>query len=496
MNSLNVKLVKGGIWVGLQRLSTVFFNFLKLTILTHFLPPSQFGIFGVALLAFDILDYFSSTGFSQALIQKKGDVSGYLNSVWTFRILRSLVVSLILILMAPLAAKFFNSPEAVMVIRAISVVYLIRAFVNIAEIYLHKNLDFKTNFFYLLGGNVADFIFAIVFAMILGNYWALFIGYVSRAVIRCTLSFVIFKLRPAFRLDLKQIRELFHFGKWILASSVIMVLAMYLDNILVGKLIGIAALGLYQVAFKFAHTGSGELSVVLGQVYFPYFSSIQDRSDEREKAYLRLVKINVIIMSLLVTGMVCLAPSFTLLFLDPKWHSIIGVLQILAMASFFNSVISTANPYFKGKGNPELVMVTQLIKVAVMSVLIFILSGSMGVKGIAYSVLFAELVTFGVWFVLIFREIPGFFGKLFQIMAPPALASVVMAGVISLFWIIPGIKFIHLSLGQFLAGGLTGTAVFAGLLYLYILVFPAYREGITWESWKLLLSGNRKGRNV
>jgi len=491
VNSLKGKLVKGSFWTSLQRFSAILFNFLKLTILTHFLPPAEFGIFAVALLSFDILDYFSSAGFVQALIQKKGDISGYLNSVWTFRILRSVLVAALLFAVAPLAANFFHSPEAVMVVRAISIVYVVRALVNIADIYLQKNLDFKTNFFYLLGGNVIDFVLAIVFASILRNYWALFIGYIARAVFKCFLSYVIFKYRPRFELEIHKIKELFHFGKWILVSSVITVLAMYLDNILVGKLIGITALGLYQVAFKFSHTGSGELTVILGQVYFPYFSAIQDNKGESEKAYLSMVKLNVIVMSFLVTGMVCLAPSFTLLFLDWKWHSIIGILQILAMASFFNSIVASANPYFKGKGTPVLMFVTQAVKVTALVVFIFLLSPKMGVKGVAYSVLIAELLSFTAWFFILNRMIKGFFLKLVSIVIAPGIASVIMALTISLFWLVPGIEFIHLNLLQFLISGLTGSAVFVLLLVLYIRLFPAYGAGISFKKLLAAVTGGK-----
>ena len=50
------------------------FNFVKLTVLTHFLSPTEFGIFGVALITLEVLSYFSSIGFSDAIIYKKGDV--------------------------------------------------------------------------------------------------------------------------------------------------------------------------------------------------------------------------------------------------------------------------------------------------------------------------------------------------------------------------------------------------------------------------------------
>ena len=466
-------------WVTMQRVSAMLFNFLKITVLTHFLSPSEFGIFGVALITLSVISSFTQTGFNEALIQKKGNIQPYLNSSWTFRILRSVVVAVILFAIAPWAAAFFNSHESVVVIRAITGIIIIRAFVNIADIYLRKNLDFKTQFFYLSGGEVIDVALSIIFAIVLQNFWALYIGFLGRSVYRLIVSFIIFRFRPKLELDLQKIGELFRFGKWILAGSVIVIFSMYFDNIMVGKLIGIAALGIYQVGFKFSHTGSGELTNVLSQIYFPYFSVIQDNKKEMETSYLNLLKLNIIIMTYIAMGMITLAPAFTILFLDSKWHSIIGIIQILAIASFLHSVVETSSPFFKGKGKPKLVMFYQAVKVFALVVLVFLLAKPYGIKGVAYSVVFSELASIIYWFVVLRKMIPGFFMKMVHIAAAPAIVSVIMGIVISLFWIIPGKENVDLTAFQFFAGGIVGTAIFAGLLFMYMRIDPTYRQGLT-----------------
>lgn len=478
--------------MSLQRMSTMLFNFVKLTVLTYFLTPSEFGVFGVAIISLDILAYFSKTGFKQAIIQKKGEIGPYLNSAWTFGLLRSFFLAILLFFLAPVFARFFHSPESILVIRAISAIFVVNALINVADLYLEKNLNFKKYFFYQTGGDIIDFVVSIAFAVILKNYWALFIGYISRGVFKCILSYIIFTYKPRLELHLDKLRELFHFGKWIFASSVILVLAMYLDNILVGKLIGIAALGLYQVAFKFSHTGSGEIGNVVGQIYFPYFSVIQDDSSASGRAYLNLVKINVILMSYLVTGMVFLAPAFTILFLRSDWHPIIPVIQILAAASFFNSVIETGHPFFKGKGNPRLIMAIQLIKVVSMVAFIFLLSGKMGMNGVALSVLIADIITFAIWVAMMATMIKGFPVQFMKVIIAPVVASGIMAATIVLFGRMMGTGLAGLNIPEFFACGLAATFVFAGLMFLFIKMNPAYGEGISPRNLFSLISAGKK----
>jgi len=477
VSTIKRKLAKGGLWVTLQRVSAIAFKFVKITILTHYLSPAEFGIFGIALITFNLISSLSQTGFNQALIQKKGDISHFLNSAWTFRIIRSFITAALLFLLAPLAGKFFNSADSIPVIRAISVIFVVGAFVNIADVYLKKNLDFRTNFFYLFGGEVLEVILSIVFVIILRNIWALYIGMMGGLVFRCILSYIIFKYRPKLELDVDKVKELFRFGKWILAGSVVAVFAGYFDNVMVGRLIGVAALGIYQAAYNFSRTGSGELANVLSQIYFPYFSAIQDNKQEMEKSYLNLLKLSIIIMVYITMGMICLAPGFTILFLDSKWHSIIGIIQILSIASLFHAVVRSASPFLRGKGKPKYFLFIQTIKVVTLVIFVFILTEPYGIKGVAYSVVIAESVALVYWFFIIRQIIPSFVRKLFHIAAAPAIISVVMGIVIALFWIIPGKKNVDLSYLEFFISGTLGTIVFAGMLYFYMKIDPSYSQG-------------------
>ena len=477
MDGLKQKLVRGVGWMTLQRLSVFLFNFIKLTVVTHFLSPTEFGIFGVALIALEIIFYFASSGFRQALIQKSGDVSSYLNSVWTFRIGRSILSGSLLFLLAPLAARFFKVPDAIPVIRAISIVLVIRAFVNIADVYLQKNLDFKRNFFYMIGGNAIDLIFSIAFSILLRNFWALYIGYTAGAVFRCGFSYVMFSYRPKFEFEFDKIKQLFKFSKWVFASSTIVVLLMYLDNIFVGKLVGITALGLYHVAFRFSRSGTGEINNILGQIYFPYFSAIQEEKEKSKSAYHTLLKLNALLTFYIVSGIICLSPAFTKLFLNEKWISIIPIIQILAFASVIDSVISSSNPFLKGMGKPKFVFFIQLIHVLALVAFILFFAKK-GVKGIALSVVLSGIVAFISWLIIMTRLIPGFLIRFLTDVLPPLGASVFMILTLSLFWVIPGISSTDLNLFRFVLSGMCGTLSFLGIIYIYTKIVPNYGKDI------------------
>jgi len=63
---LKTRVVRSGLWVFALRVANYLFGFIRTVILARFLAPSDFGLFGIALLAMSVLEVFSQTGFSVA----------------------------------------------------------------------------------------------------------------------------------------------------------------------------------------------------------------------------------------------------------------------------------------------------------------------------------------------------------------------------------------------------------------------------------------------
>src|SRR5574341_1259106 len=137
--SLTHRVVISGFWVFTLRILQKVFGFIRLIVLARVLAPDDFGLMGIALLTMSALETFSQSGFQLALIQKKENIDSYLNSAWTFLILRGFMLFGILYLIAPYAATFFNATEAKSIIRIIGLSLFIKAFTNIGVIYLNKD---------------------------------------------------------------------------------------------------------------------------------------------------------------------------------------------------------------------------------------------------------------------------------------------------------------------------------------------------------------------
>ena len=384
--------VRGGLWVFGLRVLNRTLSLVRTVVLARLLLPKDFGLLGIALLSISTLETFSQTGFQTALIQKKEGVESYLDTAWTVSFIRGLFLFLILFSSAPIVANFFNSPDAILVIRVLALSFVLSGFRNVGIVFFQKELEFRKTFFYEFPSTVANLFVSIGLALILKSVWALVWGTLAAGFISLWMSYMLHPYRPKIRVEKQQVEGLFAFGRWVLASSILVFLNSQGDDIFVGKILGITALGYYQMAYLLSNLPATEITHIISRVSFPAYSKLQDDIAKMGRAYLRVVKITSFI-SIPLGGIVfILAPEFTKIFLGEKWIAIVPALQVLVIWGVLRSIGATTGPVLYAYGKPDLPAKLQLIQLIILSTLIYPMSQRMGIEGTSISVVLAAIL--------------------------------------------------------------------------------------------------------
>lgn len=390
------KVIKGGTWVFAARALEQLFTAARLIILARLLSPDDFGVFGIALLILSVLDTFSRTGFRQALIQKSGDAAPYLDTAWTVGLIRSLVIAGVVFLAAPFAAEFFRMPQAAPVIRAIGAAILLQGLTNIKVVCFEKELKFHKFFAYQTAGIAADAAVAIGAALMLRNPWALVFGRLAGNLARCAVSYIIDPYRPRLRFDAVRARELFGFGKWVFGSSILLFLITHGDDLFVGKMIGAAALGLYQMAYLIANLPATEITHVISRIAFPAYSKLQDNASKFKDSYVKILQITMLLVLPAAALIFSLAPEIVLVFLGAKWLAVVPAMKILCVFAVARAIGATSGSALYGAGAPKVATVTSAIKLVLLAILLYPLTKRFGIAGTAMA------TTFPVFFSLLY----------------------------------------------------------------------------------------------
>ncbi|WP_089649612.1 lipopolysaccharide biosynthesis protein [Halobacterium hubeiense] len=425
--------VQSGIWVATINVGDRVLQLLKVVILARLLSPEAFGLLGIALLAIAALRQFSKLGFDEALIQhEEDDVDEYLNTAWVLKIIRGSVIALTAFLAAPRLAIFFGEAQAGPLIRVIGFSPLILGLQNPAVMYFQKNLNFHREFFYQVGGRFIDLTVAVTIAFVFRSVWALAIGIVSMNLVKFVLSYVIHEYRPSIEFNLEFGKEMFGFGKWMFASSILVFLYNQGDDAFVGWFFTAASLGFYQLAYRFSNAPATEVTHVISRVAFPAFSKVQDDTKSLRTGYYRVLKLTSLIGFPMAAGIIAVAPQFVNAVLGNQWGPMIPLMQVLSLWGGLRAIGANFGAVFNAVGRPDYNTKLQALKALLVVILIYPAANNFGILGVAAIIVGNTLVVQPIAFYFALDIIDGRATDVIHIILYPLICSAAMAGLVLL----------------------------------------------------------------
>jgi len=396
-------------------------------VLARILGPSQFGLFALAFVAIDGLSLFKSMGFDSALIQRKDNIEKAANTAFFIIPALGIVLYLILAISAPLIGKFLNSQEVVGVIRALGIIFVISCLGKVPTALLEKNMKFRQVSIIEIGTAVVYAVSAVTFGLLKFGVWSLVYAYILKTLYQNVLSYVYAKWRPRVEFDRKIAIEMFHFGKYMFLTGIVWFLKTNLANLLVGKLLGIAALGLYAIAFNIGNFGVAYFAAKVHRVVFPAFSKIQNDLYDLKKAMLRTFKYVSIIAIPLGVGLLMLSPDLLRTVYGEKWVGAASALRFLAIAGIFNTLPISFATIFLVLKRPKLWFWSNAIQVILFFLLIAPAADMFGIEGVSAVVAISSIVAFLFSLNWAIKLLPIKIIEIFISLKPAIIASVIMA---------------------------------------------------------------------
>lgn len=383
---------RGISWISAFRIFSRLVSFLKIAVVARILSPSQFGVFGIATLVLTFLEILTETGINIVLIQKKNDIHDYIDSAWVVSIIRGFLLFILIIMFSPLVTYFFKSPDALGVIILIACVPLVRGFVNPAEVKLQKELKFKYEFIFRSSVFLIDSVISLILIIITHSVYSLVIGLLAGAVFEIIISFVYIKPTPKFRIHREYFTEIFNKGKWITAYGIFNYLGENGDNVIIGKIMGVASLGIYQMAYKISILPISEISDVINKVIFPVYVRIENDRKRLKRAFLKTSAM-ISVMTIAIGIVIFLFPKeIILVVLGGKWITAVKVLQILSIYGVIRAITGSVSSLFLAVSKQNYVTVMTFLRCSMLILTIYPFVVHFGLIGAGYSALLSVIV--------------------------------------------------------------------------------------------------------
>ena len=379
-------------WVAVGNYSNRVLGFVSTLILAAVLDPEQFGVVAIAQMVIDLLYLCKDLGVSQALIYRKDSVE---DAAGTGLILTAGVntgLFLVAAMIAPIVARYYEQPILVPVIIALSSNLIWIALNSVPDAVLRKRMQFNK----LVVPNVLPVIIgsAVSIWMAFAGYgvWSLVIRTQLIWVLQTALVWLISGLKPVWRFDRRLAGELLSYGKYIVGSSIILVLLYNIDKFYVSHFEGVAALGLFTLASRIASLPVTEFSHLVCRVIFPAFSAMNDDAERLRQSFLKTLRYSAIVSIPMAVGIGTFGPAVVRSVYGDKWAGMAPMLQILSGYALIRSFSTLIAETFKATGRPWLMQRYEFLRLLLVGVLGVPAIVKTGTIGLCVVIVFAYFV--------------------------------------------------------------------------------------------------------
>jgi O-antigen/teichoic acid export membrane protein len=341
-------------------------------VITRLLFPEAFGLMAIVNAFLAGLAMFSDLGLAPSIVQSsRGDDPKFLDTAWSLQIVRGIGLWILACALAWPVAAFYEQSALLALLPAAGISVLISGFNSTSLLRLRRHLAVAKLTLVQLAGQVSAVAVMLGWALIHPTVWALVAGGVASSSVKLVLSHAVVAIRrDRLSWDRGAARDLFQFGKWIFASTILAFLVGQSDRLIFGKVAPLAMLGVYSIAQILANLPSGIAHRIANTVVFPAFSRKGESAGDFASAYHRSRRSLVALGGLAVAALAASGPPLIETLYDPRYVEAGWILQLLAIEAWIRILEVPTGSALLALGLPRWLAIGNALKLAGMLTLI------------------------------------------------------------------------------------------------------------------------------
>lgn len=404
---------------GLNQIVTVGLSIL----LARLLSPEAFGLLGMVIIFTGFANLFNGLSLGAAIIQSDDVTEAHLSSIFWLNVGCGIGLTVLFVVAAPWIADFYGEPTLVPLTSVLALQFLIGSINSVQETLFRKAVDFRPIALISIGTTVISG--AVGVGMALSGYgvWSLVGKSLTGSATGTVAYWITSSWRPSFRFDWGGTKEMLNFSLNLVGEQMLNYWVRRADDLLIGKFIGSAALGLYTKAYGLMLMPLNQVSRVISQVLFPALSEIQDDSDRVKRLYLRAARTVALITFPMMLGLLATSETVVLAVLGKQWEEMVPILRIFCVLGLAQSIGTLIGNLFKSQGRADL-MLRLGVFVKLWMIGAIVIGIQWGVMGVTVCYTFASFVALypetrfggqlvGLTFGELLYELMGVFGCAF-----------------------------------------------------------------------------------
>ncbi|MBO4923252.1 MAG: lipopolysaccharide biosynthesis protein [Bacteroidales bacterium] len=348
--------LKGGFWTSVSTAVTMLAQIARIVILTRILEKSDFGLVSITNMVTMLCVTFTDLGFASVIMYKRDLTQREFSSLYWVQFLSFGLIYGVLVAITPLVSDFYSEPSLSTLLPLAGLSIIFQAVGKLYESVLQKNYEFKL---IAIRNIIANFISLFV------AVWLAYKGFGVYSLVYSTLCNIIIYnvwnliagvkiIRVVFVLNFKEVIPLIKIGLYQTGVRVLDFFSGKIDVLLIGKLLGTEALGLYDLSKELVYKLVYFIQTVVSKVALPILSNNNNDDNVVISRFLQVTKIVAYVCMPICSAIAVFSEPAVRIMYGVNYLEAAPLVSVFAIVTMFTSIVSFMDMLGVVKGRTDL----------------------------------------------------------------------------------------------------------------------------------------------
>lgn len=330
MKDLKGRALRGGLAKIIAQAANFILRIGSVMVLARLLDPKDFGLVGMVSVVTGAFNLFKDAGLSVVTVQRAEITDAEVSALFWVNIAVGAGLAALTIVIAPLLGAFYREPRLFWVAVALGSGFVLNAAGVQHSAILQREMRFVALSVTEITAWVASIAIGIGLAMAGVGYWALVWMAVSLPAVSTGGFWLATGWVPGRPSRVSGIGSMIRFGSTVTLNTLIVYVAYNTDKLIIGRLWGAEALGIYGRAYQLINIPTENLNAAVGGVAVSALARVQAEEVRLKNYFLKSYSL-VLAFTLPVT-IACglFAEDIIFVVLGPKWMDAAPVFRLMA----------------------------------------------------------------------------------------------------------------------------------------------------------------------
>ena len=315
-------------------------SFVAIPFLARMLTPVDFGLAALALSMVMFFTMIGDAGLGRSLVRIDASDSEAWSSAFWASMLLSLLLSAFIFLLSWPAASFFNEARLTHIMMVLALAPLLMGLAEIPAAALLQKEKFQWLAAAEFVGAMGGIVVALVVALNGGGAWALVWQHLTQRIGKAVVVLLASGLRPRLILNFGRITEHTQFMVDTAAWSMTMFVSRQADTLIVGKVLGAATLGLYNIAVRVMQLPVNILGGSLHSAIYPRLVQMRENPEALRQLVLFTTMAQAVLVFPPIAAIAAASHAFFTLLLSERWEASGEIFTLLAGAAAMQTIVA------------------------------------------------------------------------------------------------------------------------------------------------------------